>query len=280
MLKRLAIIGVLLSLAIPAMAKNDQPVGHRDPNQRQQNAQHPPSPAIAPVTNNYTTAYYQEDSKDKPRGWHKFIAWPDGITAWLLMLTLCAIVWQSWETRGSAKAGWANVQLMMSKERARLRIELEDFNMNPEAGRFTLPYNIVLTGTTQAETLSFDFFAAIAATPPVPTQPKQSWVTTMGNPLPKVIAPADKTVRREHSVFTSDDDLTQKGANNDAILIRGGKMDVYCYGSILYEDIFGGRWRRNFSRRWTYDTLPGQLGGQGKWLDYGGPEANSEEKAN
>jgi hypothetical protein len=40
----------------------------------------------------------------KPQWWNLLVAWPEGITAWLLLLTLIAIVWQAWETRKSAKA--------------------------------------------------------------------------------------------------------------------------------------------------------------------------------
>ena len=46
-----------------------------------------------------------DQGKSKPQWWNVLIAWPSGITAWLLMLTLGAIVWQAWETRRAADAG-------------------------------------------------------------------------------------------------------------------------------------------------------------------------------
>ncbi len=31
----------------------------------------------------------------KPEGWHRFVTWPEGITAWAVIFTLAAIAWQS-----------------------------------------------------------------------------------------------------------------------------------------------------------------------------------------
>jgi hypothetical protein len=36
--------------------------------------------------------------------WHVFFAWPEGVTALLIAFTLCAIIWQAWETRKAAEA--------------------------------------------------------------------------------------------------------------------------------------------------------------------------------
>jgi hypothetical protein len=69
--------------------------------------------------------------------WYVLIAWPEGITAWLLMLTLGAIVWQAWETRKAAKAGaesanaaygslnFAEAQFELMKEERRARISIK-----------------------------------------------------------------------------------------------------------------------------------------------------------
>ena len=40
----------------------------------------------------------------KPEGWHKYVAWPEGITAWAVILTLVAIAWQSFATARAAVA--------------------------------------------------------------------------------------------------------------------------------------------------------------------------------
>jgi hypothetical protein len=58
------------------------------------------------------TAEHSQKAKSgqyDPLWWHIFFAWPEGITALLLMLTLGAITWQAWETRKAAKATRAAV---------------------------------------------------------------------------------------------------------------------------------------------------------------------------
>ena len=45
-----------------------------------------------------------EEAVAKPVGWHKFVTWPEGITAWAVILTLIAIAWQSFATARAAVA--------------------------------------------------------------------------------------------------------------------------------------------------------------------------------
>lgn len=70
-----------------------------------------------------------KQGKSSPPWWHKLLTWPEGITAWLLLLTLGAIAWQAWATQEAARATKASViemhkqtVLMHVKERARLTI--------------------------------------------------------------------------------------------------------------------------------------------------------------
>lgn len=103
-------LAVLLDLAIPAMAVQHKPSGTQTATESQQNKKQSNLPA-APVTNNQATSYYEQPREDKAQGWHKFIAWPEGITAWLVVLTLGAIVWQAWETRKAAEVARDSVRL-------------------------------------------------------------------------------------------------------------------------------------------------------------------------
>ncbi len=69
-----------------------------------------------------------DQSEAKPPWWHKLIAWPEGITAWLLMLTLGAIGWQSWETRKAAEN--AGMALVFQQEALRPRLKVNEFINN------------------------------------------------------------------------------------------------------------------------------------------------------
>lgn len=104
----MAIFTVLLALAPIAVSKQQQASREKHEQRRQQNASQSDEPSVS-ITNNATSRYYEHDNEDKPQGWYKFVAWPEGITAWAIMLTLAAIVWQAIETRRSVEAA-ANAQ--------------------------------------------------------------------------------------------------------------------------------------------------------------------------
>ena len=91
-----------------------------------------------------------DQSQSGPPWWHKLVAWPEGITAWLLVLTLGAIIWQAWETRKAAQgakdgaaAAMAQIQFMKDKERARIEITFAE-----DSDAITIrPDEMVIIGT-------------------------------------------------------------------------------------------------------------------------------------
>src|ERR1039457_385686 len=56
-----------------------------------------PTAASASLTCTIHSSQNAEQGKPRSPWWDKLLTWPEGITAWLLMLTLIAICWQSWE---------------------------------------------------------------------------------------------------------------------------------------------------------------------------------------
>jgi hypothetical protein len=50
-------------------------------------------------SNNCVPAQQEESSANSVQGWHKFVTWPEGITAWALIFTLFAIASQAWLMR-------------------------------------------------------------------------------------------------------------------------------------------------------------------------------------
>jgi hypothetical protein len=60
--------------------------------------------------NNGSSADECQDPKKYMPWWYVLIAWPDGITTWALLATLCAIIWQAWETRKAAQASLKSVE--------------------------------------------------------------------------------------------------------------------------------------------------------------------------
>lgn len=71
----------------------------------------------------------ENEKPQNPPGWIETFAWPEGATAWALLLTLFVIGWQSIETRNAANGAQRaadgtlqQIQLIKDKERARLTL--------------------------------------------------------------------------------------------------------------------------------------------------------------
>jgi hypothetical protein len=92
---RIFVVTAILAFAPIAVAVQNQPSGPQDRKTTQQT-----TPA-APVAVNCNCTAQTDNSKNKPRGWHKLITWPEGVATWALILTLGAIVWQAVEVRRS-----------------------------------------------------------------------------------------------------------------------------------------------------------------------------------
>jgi hypothetical protein len=82
-----------------------------------------PPPAAASLSCAVNPIDGAHDGKSSATWYHKLLAWPEGITAWLLLLTLGAILWQSYATAKSADAALLQIQMMKDKERARVEIK-------------------------------------------------------------------------------------------------------------------------------------------------------------
>lgn len=72
-----------------------------------------------------------------PMQWHVFIAWPEGITALLLMFTLCAIAWQGWETRKAAGAGRDAAKASLKQANHLAATERAWIKVTPHVAKFT-----------------------------------------------------------------------------------------------------------------------------------------------
>jgi hypothetical protein len=82
-----------------------------------------PSAAVGSLV---CTAEHRQKAKSgeyDPPWWHVFFAWPEGITALLIMLTLAAIIWQAWETRKAAEAGLESARAALLSAHASVNAE-------------------------------------------------------------------------------------------------------------------------------------------------------------
>ncbi|HZP04586.1 MAG TPA: hypothetical protein VFB43_06770 [Terracidiphilus sp.] len=133
MLKRLALkywpIAMLSILIIAVLCMSRYAENRKA--ERQNNAQgSSPSTVISPNGNGQGTQNANEPHQ-YPR-WIDTFAWPDGVTAWALLLTLIIIGWRSIETRDAAEAANRGLEISKTKERAKLLLKIEP--INPQIG--------------------------------------------------------------------------------------------------------------------------------------------------
>jgi len=240
MLKYLAIL-VIVWFAIEAMPAHNQVSSKRTAGQSQQSAQQPSAPAVAPATINQATNYYQQDPADKPQGWHKFVTWPDGIVAWLIMLTLVAIVWQAWETRKAAEATSRGLEIGKTKERAKIVLVVS--NLNPLLN--TIP-KVQFTVANKGESKAF-IHAAIGA-----LHISKSKVLVGNGSGWYLLKAHDSVMPSDHS---STEEAVWPGHPLDVYtqeMIDGNSKDwfIHLHGKIAFRDAFEDSWELKFHYIW------------------------------
>jgi hypothetical protein len=77
-----------------------------------------PSATMNPLICTAEHSQKAENGKSNPPWWHVFFAWPEGITALLVMLTLGVIGLQTLETRKAAEAALKQANHIVASERA------------------------------------------------------------------------------------------------------------------------------------------------------------------
>lgn len=175
----------------------------------------------------------------------------------------------------NAQTAQDSLNMFISKERARLRVELANVRDTP---RYLLvPITLALSGVSEAEIL--DFRSACTAGSKEDLIPISAMlISWMPEDYPRVITPRDPRAELTRAAIPSAT-FKEEDASTIVAMLKTGALDVFCRGSILYQDIFGQKWRRNFSRMWTYGTVLGTLGGSGQWVDYGEQRDNEEKRS-
>jgi hypothetical protein len=205
-----------------------------------------PTAAAASLTCRINPSQNAQQGKTGPQWWHVLLAWPEGITAWLLMLTLGAVVWQSWEFHEQNRH-------MVNKERARIDVgspvdplELDD---GPE---WVDAMNVVHAGTRITVTNSggTNAFNVIA---------KARIIRTSGediSPFAEKISLLDLpgTLRAGIDPISIGVVTLLDGVNHVAAVNDGSEV-LYLVGSVVYEDVFGNKRITPFRYRWDVDVM-------------------------
>jgi hypothetical protein len=154
----------------------------------------------------------------------------------------------------SADAAKAQIQMMKSKERGRLRIEFGHIDLvndpDPDNG-YEVPFTLILDGATQVYITENSCFAAIRETEEVPADAQ--WWRGVG--LPTTITPEQRIVKGTATILTSEKPWAEPLFDLDEArvsLVREEKLHVFVRAVIAYEDLFGGKWEARFNKKWEY----------------------------
>ena len=113
----LTILTISFALAVPAMAAQNEPSSNKETSSSQGKPYSPPPIAIV-SSQQSPSSENQKRCEDKTQGWHKFVTFPEGVTAWAVILTLGAIIWQACESRTAAQFASESADAFMRSERA------------------------------------------------------------------------------------------------------------------------------------------------------------------
>lgn len=164
MLKRLAIpaVAVLLvtAIAVAVYYQQRHAVGEGyDVKCTQPNV---PASALAEFVCKIQPSQDTEQGHPNRQWWYVLLAWPEGITAWLLLLTLGAIVWQAWETRKAAQSTESSALAFVTSQGPQILVTAHgtpphDFMGEPPYVQMELQNQ----GPTTARNLNYEFWIEV-----------------------------------------------------------------------------------------------------------------------
>lgn len=215
---------------------------------------------------------------------YRVFGWPEGVTVWALFLTLITIAEQTSQTRKAAIATEDSVgaikrqtdlmkeqsDFMVEKERAKLRIELGEFQpVKDEHETYWVKGHVSIYGSTEAFIERTEIYASIGAGGIFNPLPEWMW----GMRLPTVIRSNAEPIPFSVMVMAADGPTT----DDEILPVREAKEFVYVMAKVEFADAFGRKWvlrlRRRFRFIWSDIESPG-IGGS--WEDSGPASDNGE----
>jgi hypothetical protein len=220
-----------------------------------------PSPTAASLSCTIDPKQNADQSQASPQWWHKLLAWPDGVTAWLLLLTLGAITWQSWETRKAAQSANRGIEVTKTKERAKLL--LSPRALNPVVG--VIPSATLLVKNVGESSAHIRMAIAglhICDSESLPRHGSGYYEMKIGYSLLESRESCEEIVWWPEHHFER---YTEAVAD--------GKAFVHLHGMIRFNDAFDDSWGINFHFIWRHYGAPVwfphlQANKQGEWEEH------------
>lgn len=130
---------VLLFILIMAVIGMSRYAEHRKAEHQENTQASSPEATVSPLSADKSSQKANEPKY--PPSWVDTFAWPEGVTAWALFLTLFVIAWQSVETHAAAEAGMKAVEathkqteLTFQMERAKLSLTTQGIDIEEIEG--------------------------------------------------------------------------------------------------------------------------------------------------
>lgn len=175
----------------------------------------------------------------------------------------------------SADAARDSVEIVVNKERARLRVEPQQLSL-PETEPspfFCVTYRVRLIGPTDASIVRAECFARLtdSQTPPTVDGPFP-WPID----IPQWFTQADSGTDHYRPIWTTQD--FNNVSSEDITGLRSGMCFIHFWGFINYQDIFQRPHTHRFRYLWKLNEIHfGSSPRSGHWRKYGSDQDNSDD---
>jgi hypothetical protein len=217
-------------------------------------------PELTPQASSTDAEHPIASNKEDQSYWYK-IGKPDILPVWLAMLITGVVGVIALRTLGTIRT---QNDMIVSKERARLRVDLVNLPEEPEDfPAMSIKALVTISGSTEAAIRKTAFKTVTVGTDE-DTHLPSSLQEMRG--MPSVIRAADAPVEVRDLII---------GLEGFTKVFTGASM-VYAKGAIHYTDVFDGKWVFRFSRRYKFLFYPDEVIIGGSWEDYGEEGDNGE----
>lgn len=182
---------------------------------------------------------------DSPPCWYVFLAWPEGATAWAIILTLGAITWQAIQTRKSAEASRDQVEISRKAfvSQFRPRVPVRAVRLTEQDGALKVEIWLTNIGDTPAHITKSDMKVGWE----VPAELKKKIVASSTFPLASLQPGQDHPTTVDITEIAIPYRVAQIAVDE---MGRDQEAWIYCFGNLTYLDDNGSSRSTGFFRKY------------------------------
>jgi hypothetical protein len=190
-------------------------------------------------------------------GWYDFFRWPNGTTAWAIILTLIVIAEQTRQTRKAAEAAARGIEIQERGQRAWLiiRSAMKDYEPSTADKQLRFYWSIKNCGRLPAQILTtqckYELIDGGLLYPPEKSRPDDPLPIDMGGYL---IAPKE-TQKYYTMLWTNDTVVIPPLSGENINKIREGSLHLRVYGYVKYIDGLGAERESRFIENYIWPEL-------------------------